>query len=107
MLDEAVRDAESLNAAGIEAHFAGGFEHRAAKAAHQAAFFECDHETAFAKRSFDHLSIDRLGKAGVDDADIQAVASEQVGRFVGFAEESAEAKDDAIGSPAKNLGATR
>ena len=76
VFDESIGNAETVDAAGVEAEFGGGFQESAAEATHQASFFHGDDEAGFAKRTLDHLAIERLDEASVDDADIEPFFAE-------------------------------
>src|SRR5262245_33351702 len=107
VIDEAVGNAEPLDAAGFEAHFAGRFENGATKAAHEAAFFDRDDEAALADSSLDQVAIDGFDEAGVYDADLKPVGSEQVGGLDAVGQERAEAENGAVAAPAKRFGAAK
>ena len=72
VLDVLVGDAEAAEAAGFEVHFAGGFQHGAAEAGHEGAFFHGDEEAGFAEGPPQDVAVEQFDEAGVDDADVEA-----------------------------------
>ena len=51
----------------------GRFQHGAAEAARQAAFFDGDDEAGSREGPQDRVAVERLDEAGVDDADVEAL----------------------------------
>ena len=91
MLDVAVGNAEAADVAGVEAGVGGGFQYGAAETAHQDAFLDRDDQRTLANGSQDRRSIERLDESGVDDAEVDAVGRQPLGRFVAGADEAPQA----------------
>src|SRR5215469_17665561 len=65
MLDEAIRPSDT-NHWSLDSQAANRFQYCAAESPGQHVIFERENDIDFARIEFDHLGIDRLGKAGVN-----------------------------------------
>ena len=104
VLDVAIGDAETANMAGVEAGVGGSFQDGAAETAHQHPLFHRDDQRTFADCTENRRRIERLDESGVDDAEVDAIGRQPLGRVVADAQERAAGDEHSIRAPVQHLG---
>ena len=104
VLDEAIGQAEADDVARVEAGAVGRFQHGAAEAAFERAFLDRDDQRQLLDGLQERGAVERLGEAGVDDADVEPFLPQLLGRLDAGREQRAEGDQHAVVAPFVDLG---